>query len=241
MTSYKRSKAPVERGFRKSLNAALEGIVHTLRQERNMRIHFLCAFLVIITGIYLNLSSVEFMFLCFAATLVLVAEMFNTVVEHAFDFLSREFHPKIKIIKDISAGAVFVSSVNAAVVGYILLVKRAGFSIHSAFSIIKQSSWHITFIALFAVVGIVLFIKITRREKNLLHGGMPSGHSAVAFAVWMIVSLTVLNPLVIFLVFVMAALIARSRISAGTHNLSEVLAGSAIGALTALLIFQALS
>jgi diacylglycerol kinase (ATP) len=167
--------------------------------------------------------------------------MFNTVVEHAFDFLSKRYHPRVKVIKDISAGAVFVSSVNAAIVGYILLVKRLSLSINSAFSIIKQSSWHVTFITLLVVVGIVLFVKIARGEKNLLRGGMPSGHSAVAFAVWMIVSLISFDPLVSFLVFFLGVLIARSRIVTKTHNAIEVIAGALVGALSALLIYQLLA
>ena len=241
MPFYEKSKKRFRVSFLGSISSALEGIVHTLKLERNMRIHFCAGFLVVILGVYLNLIAVEFMFLCFAVTLVLVSEMFNTVVEHAFDFFNKEFHPKIKIIKDISAGAVFVSSINAAIVGYILLVKRVGVSINSAFSIIKQSSWHSTVISLLVVIGIVLFVKITRKEKNLLRGGMPSGHSAVAFAVWMVISLIVSDPLISLLVFFLGVLIARSRIVTGAHNVVEVIAGGVIGALSSLLIFQLLT
>ncbi len=241
MSFYKRSKKKYSSSFIGSMNSALEGIVHTLRLERNMRIHFLAGIFVIILGIYLNLTAYEFMLLCFAVTLVLVSEMFNTVVEHAFDLINKEYHPGIKIIKDISAGAVFVSSVNAVIAGYILFVKRLGISINSAFSIIKQSSWHMTFISLIVVVGVVLFVKIARGEKNLLRGGMPSGHSAVAFAIWMIVSLIVNDPVISFLVFFLGVLIARSRIVTGAHNITEVIAGGLIGTLAALLMYQLLT
>jgi diacylglycerol kinase (ATP) len=64
------------------VNAALEGVVHTLKTERNMRLHFLAGFLVLIAGLYLNFDAVEMMFLCLAVTFVLVAEMFNTAVEY---------------------------------------------------------------------------------------------------------------------------------------------------------------
>jgi diacylglycerol kinase (ATP) len=106
--------------------------------------------------------------------------------------------------------------------------------------VIKQSPWHITFIILIVVIALVLAIKIIRREKDLLHGGMPSGHSAVAFAVWMVVTLVTSSPLVSLLVFLLAFIIARSRKVSGTHTIFEVTAGSAIGAAAALLIYQIL-
>ncbi|MFH1552333.1 MAG: diacylglycerol kinase [Candidatus Omnitrophota bacterium] len=240
MSSYKKPKSSYSKGFIGSINAALEGIVHTLKSERNMRLHFLVGFLVLIGGIYLNLSAVEFMLLCFAVTFVLVAEMINTAVEHAIDLISDKYHPLAKIIKDVAAGAVFVSAVNAAIVGYILLFQRVGWSIGGAFFRVKQSPWHVTLIALLVVIGLVLLIKVVRREEHLLKGGMPSGHSAVAFAIWVIVSLVTDNALVSLLVFLLAVLIAKSRMSGGIHTMWEVLAGSVLGALIALLMFQLL-
>ena len=240
MSSYKKQKRFYSKGLFHSVSAALEGVVHTLQTERNMRLHFLVGFLVLIVGVYLNLSAVEFMLLCFAVTFVLVAEMFNTAVEHAIDLISEEYHPLAKVVKDIAAGAVFVSAVNAAIVGYILLFRRLGWGMEEGLFKIKQSPWHITLIALLAVVGLVLLIKVARGEKNLLRGGMPSGHSAFAFAVWMAISLVTGNVLVSILVFFLALLVAKSRMGNGIHTLWEVVAGSLLGALVALLVFQVL-
>jgi diacylglycerol kinase (ATP) len=222
------------------VNAALEGVVHTLQCERNMRIHFIIGFLVLIAGIYLNLTPEQFLLLCFAVAFVLVAEMFNTAIEHLADHVSEEFHPVVKVVKDVSAGAVFVSAVNAAITGYILLGKRIGWGLEGFFRI-KQSPWHITLITLLVVVGIVILVKVMRREKFLLKGGMPSGHSAVAFAVWIVISLITMNALVSILVFLLAFLVAKSRMTNGVHSLWEVIAGSVLGMLTALLVFQLLS
>jgi len=227
-------------GFFRSVNAALEGVVHTLRAERNMRLHFLIGFLAIIAGIYFNFSAGEFMFLCFAVTFVLVSEMFNTALERVTDLVSDKYHPAAKVIKDIAAGAVFVSSVNAIAVGYILLYKRFSGHMTRSFFSIKQSPWHITFIALLAVIGLVLLIKIIRKEDHLLSGGMPSGHSATAFAVWVVVSVVTENILVCLLVFFMAFLIARSRMVTKVHTLPQVIVGSVLGALVTLLLFQLL-
>lgn len=242
MSFFRKSERLYNKGFVHSVNAALEGVVHTLKTERNMRLHFLVGFFVLIAGIYFNITGVEFMLLCFSVTFVLVSEMFNTVVEHAIDLIKSKYHPKAKIIKDIAAGAVFVSSINAAIMGYLLLFRRyiSGF-INGAFYIVKQSSWHVTLIILLLVIGLVLLIKIIRKEKILLRGGMPSGHAAVAFAVWVVLSLATENALVCVLVFLLAALIAKSRMVNRVHTLIQVITGSILGAVTAFLLFQLLS
>ncbi|NQT33439.1 MAG: diacylglycerol kinase [Candidatus Omnitrophica bacterium] len=241
MSFFKRSKDPDKKGFIYSVNFALEGVVHTLRSERNMRVHFLLGFLALIAGVYFNLPAVEFMLLCFAVSFVLVSEMFNTAIEHVVDLVSEEYHPLAKLTKDIAAGAVFVSAVNAVIVGYMLVVKRADIIMDKAFFAVKKSSWHITLIALLVVVGIVLLVKVVRREEKLLRGGMPSGHTAVAFAIWSVISLLTMNVLVSILVLFLAILVARSRMIGGVHKLWEVIAGAILGALTALVIFQLLS
>jgi len=206
-----------------------------------MRVHFIVAFFVLIGGIYLNLDYVSVILLLFAISLVLIAEMINTAIESLSDVVTKEeFHPLIKIIKDISAGAVFVAALNAGLTGYILVSTRINLGTQEVLHRIKQSPGHITLIAILLCVGLVLFIKVIRREKHLLKGGMPSGHSAVAFAVWMAVWLITSNALVGILVLLMAVLIARSRIAPGIHSLWEVTAGSFLGALVTLFVFQVL-
>lgn len=241
MSTYKKRREFESKGFMHSVNAALEGVVHALKSERNMRVHFLVGFFVIITGIYLNFGSIEMMLLCFAVTFVLAAEMFNTAIEHAIDLINDEYHTLAKISKDVAAGAVFVSAVNAMITGYFLFAKRVNWGGGSLLIKVKQSPWHITLITLLAVTGLVLLIKVWRREESLLRGGMPSGHSAVAFSAWMGISLLTGNVLVSILVFLLAFLVARGRMSNGVHNLWEVLAGGALGAIVTLLIFQVLS
>ncbi len=242
MDFSKMSESFYNKSFIQSVSAALEGIIHTLQKERNMRVHFIIGFLVLIAGIYFDFNYIEIVLLLFAISFVLVAEMLNTAIEYSADIMIKEeFHPMVKVVKDISAGAVFVSAVNAGLTGYLLIAKRVNLRGGRLLFRIKQSPWHITLIALILCVGLVLLIKVVRREKELLRGGMPSGHSAVAFAVWMIVSLVTLDPLVSILVFMLAVLIAVSRMRTGVHSVWEVIAGGVLGALAALLVFQVLS
>ena len=119
-------------------------------------------------------------------------------------------------------------------------VESGWFACRDTFGQDKTIPGHVTLIALLVCVGLVILIKVVGGAKQLLRGGMPSGHSAVAFAVWMAIWMLTSNSLISILVFLMALLIARSRMANGIHSLWEVLAGSALGALTTLLVFQIL-
>jgi len=229
-----------DKRFVKSFNAAVEGFVHVLRTERNMRAHFLIALLVITFGIYLNFNSQELIALCMTITFVLVSEMFNTAVEHIVDLVKSEIHPIARIIKDVSAGAVLISAINATVVGYMLFSQRVSFSLALAMMKLRQSPWHVTFISLILVAGITVLVKIFSRKGTPLRGGMPSGHAAVAFSTWTAISFLTNSSIIIILSFFMAFLIARQRVREGIHNIWEVLAGSLLGILVTALAFQLL-
>ena len=230
------------RNFWDSVNAAIKGILHTFRYERNMRVHLIAASLVVFMGLYFNMGYLNLILLLFAITFVLITEMINTAIEHLSDIIvKREFHPRIKLAKDIAAGAVFVASINAVIIGYILTVNRIVIHRGHVFAKITESPWHITFLILLACFGCVVLIKYLRGEKNLLKGGMPSGHTAMAFAVWMTVWIITESTLVSLLVFVLAFVVARSRLQDGIHSVWEVIMGGIIGILTSLLVFQLIS
>ena len=229
-----------ERRFIESFNAAVEGFIYVLKNERNMRIHFLIALFFILLGIFLNLTSLELVVLTLTITLVLVCEMINTALELTVDIIEEKFHPIARVIKDIGAGAVLISSINAVIVGYILFSKNIPFTIHGVMLRIQKSAWHITFIAIILVLGLSIIAKIMFHRGTPLRGGMPSGHAAVAFSIWTIIAFLTNNSIVTTLAFVMAFLIARHRIKDAIHTLWEVIAGAILGILVTTLIFQIL-
>jgi len=221
-----------------SFNSAIEGFIYVFKSQRNMRLHFAIGLFVVLFGVVLNFTYIELILLCLTISFVLFAEMFNTAVEHTIDLVKEEFHPLARIVKDICAGAVLLSALSAIVVGYMLFISRAGVRIEDNIIKIRESSWHITFIILLVVLAIVVLVKILFHTGTPLRGGMPSGHSALAFAIWMIVSLFYPNSLVVFLVFILAFLVARSRIRDDIHSTLEVFTGSMLGILATLLVFQ---
>lgn len=101
---------------------AFAGLWWTLKTQRNMRIHCVIGLLVILLGLLLRLSTVELSIIVLAATLVLAAEMLNTVVEAAVDLASPTYHPLARIAKDVAAGAVLVTALGAALAGLLVFV-----------------------------------------------------------------------------------------------------------------------
>ncbi|KXG78508.1 Undecaprenol kinase [Fervidicola ferrireducens] len=99
---------------------AISGVIYSLKTQRNMRIHFLAALLVMIFSKYLNLEEMEMVAVVFATALVIIAEMINTAVETAVDMITEKFHPLARIAKNVAAGAVLVAVLNAIIIGYVI-------------------------------------------------------------------------------------------------------------------------
>ncbi|MDD5496790.1 MAG: diacylglycerol kinase, partial [Candidatus Omnitrophica bacterium] len=207
-----------ERRFIESFNAAVEGFIYVLKTERNMRIHFLSAFFFILLGVYVNFTYIEMLALCVTIVLVLASEMVNTSVELIVDMIKSDFHPIARLVKDISAGAVLLTSINAVIAGYILFFRKLPFNVTQAMESIRHSPWHVTFLALIVVFGSTITGKMLSRKGTPLRGGMPSGHAAIAFSIWTIIVFLTNNSIVIVLTFLMAFLIARHRIKDSIHT-----------------------
>ncbi|MFH2138598.1 MAG: diacylglycerol kinase [Candidatus Omnitrophota bacterium] len=222
-----------------SFNYAIEGFMYVLKTQRNMRLHFLVGIIALLLGLYFNFSKSEMILLLITVCFVFMAEMFNTVVEIVIDLITDEFHPLARIIKDISAGAVLVAAINAVFVAYILfatIIPKK--NIQTGIDYIREQPLHVTFIALITVLGTVIFSKVKLGRGKPLRGGMPSGHSAVAFSFWTVSLFISHSKLIMSAVFIMALLIAQSRIRPGYHTLKEVVAGALVGiSITSLIFF----
>jgi diacylglycerol kinase (ATP) len=205
-----------------------------------MRLHFIFAVFILVFGIYINLSGNELLLILLSLTFLLCAEMFNTAVEFTVDLVSNSVHPLARIIKDISAGAVLVSAINALITCYVIFSRRLHLPLDAALLNIRASSWHITFIVLILVLALVIAGKILLHSGTPLRGGMPSGHAAVAFSIWTIILFSTMNSFVVILTFILAFFVARSRIIGSIHSTLEVVSGAAIGILATTIIFQIL-
>lgn len=101
----------------KSFRHALNGIRSLIILEHNARVHCAATLAVILTGIVCNVSANEWRWLALAIGLVWVTEAINTAIEALCDLVHPEFHPQIKLVKDLAAGAVLVAAVTALMIG----------------------------------------------------------------------------------------------------------------------------
>lgn len=223
-----------------SFNYAIEGIIYVLKSQRNMRVHFLSAVLLLLLGIYLNVSRIEFLILLTAIAFVLFAEMVNTAIEYTINLASKTVNPIARIVKDVSAGAVLLSAVNGLIVVYIIFSRHLNIPFESMVVRIKQSPWHLTFIALIVVLSLVIVGKVFSHSGTPVRGGMPSGHAALAFCIWTTILFSTANNFIVILAFILAFLVARSRMTNDIHNIWEILSGALLGVLATTLVFQIL-
>jgi len=112
------------RKFLNSFSYAAAGVWHVLLTQRNMRIHFAAALLVLALAVYLKIEAHDLLFLLFSITLVIMAEMFNTAVEAVVDLYVQTYHPLARIAKNVAAGAVLVAALNSLVVAYLVIYPR---------------------------------------------------------------------------------------------------------------------
>ena len=108
----------------KSFEYAFHGIRSFFVSTPNAWIHLFAAISVIIASFYFRISTIEWIAVIYAIGLVFTAEAFNTAVEEWVDSIQPEFDKKAGRVKDISAGAVLIASIAAAVIGVIIFGTR---------------------------------------------------------------------------------------------------------------------
>ena len=103
---------------------AWSGLRYSFKTQLNFRIHLAILLLAIIAGILLKISATEWLFIVLCSMLVLMLELINTAVEYLCDTITTDFHPVIKIVKDISAAAVLISAAGSVITGLIIFLPK---------------------------------------------------------------------------------------------------------------------
>jgi diacylglycerol kinase (ATP) len=185
----------------------------------------------------LGINRDHFIILTVVATVVLVAEMFNSAIEETVDLISRRKNVKARIIKDMAAGAVLFSAAVALVVAYFIIMPYVRYYVIHGISIAKHTGPDIATGSVIIVMILVIVIKAYTGKGHPLRGGMPSGHAAISFAIWVAASYTTKQWYIALPILLFAAGISVSRVLLKIHSKIEVLAGAIVGSVVTVLLY----
>jgi len=224
-----------------SFNYAFEGVIHALRTQRNMRIHFAVAAGVLVLAFVYNVTRLELIALMIAIAFVLITELVNSADEATIALSTPSLDPLAKVAKDLAAGAVLIAAVNALAVGYLVLADRLARPSAEFVNRLGDAPINLTIIALVLTLIVVIAVKAATGRGTPLRGGLPSGHAALAFGGWTAITfITIEHRIVVsFVALIMALLVSHTRVEAGVHSTFEVVLGAVIGTLVSLILFQA--
>lgn len=109
-----------DKSLLKSFGYSVEGVLHALKHNRNLRIAFTLGAIVLVLGWYLQVNSYEMVILVITVFMVIAAEMINTALEEMVNLITSEHKEEAKIAKDVAAGMVLVAAIGAVIVGVII-------------------------------------------------------------------------------------------------------------------------
>lgn len=227
-------------GFIDAWKNAFNGIIYATTTQGNIKKQLIIAVIVVIISLFFNLDRAEFLCFLFTIVLILFAEMVNTAIETVVDLYVDVYHPKAKIAKDVAAGGVVITTINAIIVAYFLFFDKITDIGLNFIQNVTNSPAHLAFsvmiITIIAVLALIAYAK-SNKHKGLNQKFIPSGHATIAFAANAIIWLLTDNFIILILSLVMAILLSESRIAAKEHKLSEIVFSCCFGTGMVLILY----
>jgi len=112
------------KNFLDACKKALNGIWYSVKTQTNVKIQLVIAVIVIACCFIFKLTTTECIFLTFATMMVIVTEVMNTAIEATVNLYTDKYHPIAKIAKDVAAGAVVLSALNAIIVAVLIFFSK---------------------------------------------------------------------------------------------------------------------
>lgn len=107
-----------------SFKYAFQGVFSAIKTERNLKIHISIMILVIVAGIFLKISKMEWIICIILFGLVIGGEMLNSAIETVVDIAMPDINPKAKFAKDVAAGAVLIFAISSTIIGLIIFIPK---------------------------------------------------------------------------------------------------------------------
>ncbi len=220
------------RSLLESSRNAVEGLLHVLRWDWHMRFICLMGAAVMLVSALLRVSRTDVLLLLLAISLVVLAEVFNRAIEVVVDLVSPSYHPMAKAAKDVAGAGVLVATIFGTVVALGIFVNADALKALQGLPTRPEPHiLHVGLVGIVTVVAAVILGKLWGGHGSLTRGGLVSAHSALGF--FCFVSILFMTPDVIVraLGFVLALLVAQSRLDAGIHTVREVVIGIVVALL----------
>jgi len=116
------NKKIIMKTFLRSARFASQGIIDFFSKQRNAKIQTVMGLTAITLGFIVSISPYQWLLVLFCIGLVISLEMINSAIEIFCDMVTTSFHPKIRLIKDVAAGAVLVASIVSLIIGLIIFI-----------------------------------------------------------------------------------------------------------------------
>ena len=231
------------KNFLQACSNAVNGIIYCATTQTNITKQLILGTIVMILSLFYDFTTSEFLCLTFAVFFVIFAELINTALETIVDLYVDTYHPKAKIAKDVGAGAVVLTAINAIIVAYFLFFRETEMSkmADSLFNQIVSSPKHLGFVAIILTVIAIISMKATFKKREISDGVenkrfMPSGQSALAFAILTAIWINTKNIIVFCLSLILSLMVAGNRYH-DKKTFGEILFGSFIGVLVVILVY----
>ncbi len=231
------------KNFLQAVNNSVDGIIYCATTQTNITKQLILGTIVMILSLFYNFTTAEFLCLTFAVFFVIFAEMINTAIETIVDLLVDTYHPKAKIAKDVGAGAVVLTAINAIIVAYFLFFRKTEISqvADSLLNQIVSSPIHLSFVAIIITLIAILAMKGAFKKRELSDGVkqetfLPSGQSALAFALLTAIWINSKNFIVFTLSLILSLIVFVNRLN-DKKTFAEVLFGAFMGVLVVILVY----
>lgn len=112
------------KSFLEAIRNAFNGMRYFFLHEINGIIQLAIAALAIALAVGLRISTNEWLLVMVCIGFVIGLEMLNTAIENLCNVVQEEYHPIIKIVKDVAAGAVMWAAIVSVIIGFIIFLPK---------------------------------------------------------------------------------------------------------------------
>lgn len=234
--------------FIDACNNAVNGLIYATTTQSNIKKQLFIAVCVLVLSLFYKLETTQFLCLTFAVFLVIFAEMINTAIETVVDLYTDKYHPKAKIAKDVGAGAVLLMAINSVIVAYFIFLNETsiGDISNTIFQSMVSSPKHLVFVSIILTIIAILVFKAIGNKNNyndknkikvLNKKFIPSGQTALAFAILTSIWINTQNFLIFALALMLSLMVFENRVESKIHSIAESVFGSFMGILIVLLVY----